>query len=114
MQRFEDLKVWQKAQEFFLELDVLFKNSKDFFFRDQILRAGLSISNNIAEGYERRSDKEFRSYLFVSKGSSGEVRSMLYLACKHNKLNKEERDQLIIKSEDNSKMLAGLIKKMDI
>lgn len=113
MKKFEDLQVWQKAQEFYLELDAVFGKSKEFFFRDQILRAGLSISNNIAEGYERMSDKEFRYFLFVSKGSVGEVRSMLYLAHKKGDLDIEKRNDLLLKSEEISKMLAGLIKKMN-
>lgn len=113
MKKFEDLQVWQKAQEFYLELDAVFGKSKEFFFRDQILRVGLSISNNIAEGYERMSDKEFRYFLFVSKGSVGEVRSMLYLAHKKGDLDVEKRNDLLLKSEEISKMLAGLIKKMN-
>ncbi|MEQ8908416.1 MAG: four helix bundle protein [Vicingaceae bacterium] len=77
MKRFEDLVVWQKAQSFYLEISKEFESNKNFFFKDQILKASLSISNNLAEGFERMSDKEFRYFLFVSKGSSGEVRSML-------------------------------------
>ena len=114
MKTFEDLQVWKKAQDFYLELDILFAKSKEFFFRDQLLRAGLSISNNIAEGYERMSDKEFRYFLFVAKGSCGEVRSMLYLAFRKNDINAEQRNKLVTDSEEISKMLAGLIKKMNV
>ena len=77
------------------------------------MRAGLSISNNIAEGYERMSDKEFRYFPFVAQGLCGKVRPMLYLAFKKNDINKEHRNKLVTDSEEISKMLAGLIKKMN-
>jgi four helix bundle protein len=111
VKRFEDLIVWQKAQDVYVELKELFGNSKDFFFRDQILRAGLSISNNIAEGFERKSNKEFIYFLFVAKGSCGEVRSMLYLAERTN-MSKEELDNIKIHTEEISRMLSGLIKSV--
>jgi len=113
MKRFEDLLVWQKAQELFLELNAVFKNSKDFFFRDQILRAGLSISNNIAEGFERKSNKELRYFLFVAKGSSGEVRSMIYLAFQLNKIDDSQKIKFLKSTEEVSKMLSGLIQAVN-
>ena len=79
-QQFEDLRVWQAAQELNKLTSKKFKDNKRYFFRDQILKAALSISNNIAEGFERKSNKEWIYFLYVAKGSCGEVRSMLYLA----------------------------------
>ena len=58
----------------------LFGDLKDYGFRDQVCRAVVSISNNIAEGFERGSDADFARFLVIAKGSSGEVKSMLYLA----------------------------------
>ena len=83
IQRFEDMKVWQDAREL---VNQIYKStsgqkfSKDFGLRDQIQRAAVSIMSNIAEGYERDSNKELIRFLQFSKGSAGEVRSLLYVA----------------------------------
>lgn len=77
--RFEDIIAWQKGQELALLLYKELKLCRDFSFRDQILRAVVSISNNIAEGFDRGTDKELRQFLHIAKGSAAEVRSMLYL-----------------------------------
>lgn len=114
MKKFEDLLVWQKAKELYLKLNSIFKSNKDFFFRDQILRAALSISNNIAEGFERQSEKEFRFFLFVAKGSCGEVRSMLYLSESLNYISQNQKDEFLASAQEISKMLGGLIKKINI
>ena len=68
--------------------------------------------NNIAEGFERRTNNELRQYLYISKGSSVEVRSMLYLAIDLNKIKKTKFDSLFKQSEDISKMLSGFIKTL--
>src|SRR3990167_8312157 len=77
---FRDLIVWQKSSDFSVEIYKIFSNSKDYGFRDQIQRASLSISNNIAEGYARQSDKAFKNYLMIAKSSATEVESMLIIA----------------------------------
>ncbi|MBI2589013.1 four helix bundle protein [Candidatus Saccharibacteria bacterium] len=92
---FRDLVVWQKASDFSIEIYKTFSKSKDFSFRDQIQRAALSIPNNIAEGYARRSDKAFRNFLFIAKGSAAEVESMLVIATKLSYISSEEEIQLI-------------------
>jgi four helix bundle protein len=81
--RFEDLWVWQQARELVKEIYEDFRSgsgSKDFGFRDQIQRAGVSVMNNIAEGFERFTEIEFARFLDVARGSCGEVRSMYYAA----------------------------------
>ena len=76
---FTDMIVWQKARLLFNELYELMRNSKDYFLRDQILRATLSISNNIAEGFGRYSKKEYIQFLNIARGSANEVESMLFI-----------------------------------
>jgi four helix bundle protein len=79
-ERFEDLKVWQQSRELANASYDAMEKCRDFDFRNQIQSAAVSVMNNIAEGCERRTKKDFAHFLDVSKGSSGEVRSMLYLA----------------------------------
>src|SRR5688572_28082977 len=81
-QRFEDLPVWQKAAELYevtenLLDDESFRATRGF--RDQIDRAALSVSNNIAEGFERGTTNELLAFIYIARGSAGEVRSMLTL-----------------------------------
>ncbi|MCR4312591.1 MAG: four helix bundle protein, partial [Candidatus Uhrbacteria bacterium] len=71
---FEDIIAWQKARELTLHIYSNFEKSKDFAFRNQIQRATVSIMNNIAEGLERFGNKELKRFLYIAKGSSGEVR----------------------------------------
>jgi len=63
IQRFEDIIAWQKAQDLAVEIYNVFQSSRDFGFRDQICRAVVSISNNIAEGFDRSSDADFKRFL---------------------------------------------------
>ena len=112
IERFEDIIAWQKALDLTVEIYNLFEKTNDFGFKDQIQRDSVSIMNNIAEGFERMSNNEFRHFLYVAKGSCGEVRSMLILAKKLNKLPEEKADELKKISLEISKMLSGLIKTL--
>jgi four helix bundle protein len=113
IERFEDLIVWQKAKELTIMVYEKFKNNRDFGFRDQIQRASLSIMNNIAEGFERKGNKEYSRFLYISKGSAAEVRSMLHIAQDLNYLSGEQKNRMLFLSEEISKILAGLIKKVE-
>jgi len=110
IERFEDIKAWQNARELSVQVYNIFENSSDFGYRDQICRASVSIMNNIAEGFERRTNKEFMNFLFIAKGSCGEVRSMLYLAKDLGRISDILFDRCIQMAEEISKMLSGLIK----
>jgi len=100
---FEDLKVWQDTRKFvksIYELTASESFKKDFGLKDQIQRAAVSIMNNIAEGFERNNNKEFVIFLKYSKGSAGEIRSMLYVALDLNYISKstfEEYHENVIK-----------------
>ena len=110
--RFEEIMAWQKAKYLTVEI---YKHStylKDFGFKDQIQRACVSIMNNIAEGFERRSNKEFTYFLFIAKGSCGEARSMLLLGEELEYFDKNQATKLQDLSEEISKMISGLIKRL--
>jgi four helix bundle protein len=110
--KFEDILAWQKSKIFVLKIYNQFKLCKDFSFRDQILRAAVSIMNNIAEGFEKMSNKDFKKFLYISKGSCGEVRSMLYLAKELNYINSDSFEELYNQSIEISKILSGFIKSL--
>lgn len=110
--KFEDIIAWKKAKELTLLIYSQFKLCKDFSFKHQIERASISIMNNIAEGFERNSNKEFRNFLFIAKGSSAEVRSMLYIALELKYINEDDKNKLYILSEEISKILSDLIKTL--
>lgn len=80
---FEDLPVWKEAKELAVliyRLTAKGKTSKDFVLKDQIQRSVISISSNIAEGFERGTKQEFIQYLYIARGSCGELRSQIYIA----------------------------------
>ncbi len=112
IENFEDIVVWQKAKNFTIKIYKAFDNHRDFNFKSQIYRASISIMNNIAEGYERKTNKELVQFLYISKGSAGEVRSMLHLALDLNFITKEQSDKLINDVMEISKMLSGFIKAL--
>lgn len=79
--RFEDLVAWQEARRLASVIYSLCRKgslAKDFGMRDQIQRAAVSVGSNIAEGFERSGNREFANFLWIAKGSAGEVASQLY------------------------------------
>ncbi|MEO8210258.1 MAG: four helix bundle protein [bacterium] len=110
--RFEDIVIWQKSKKLTTALYKFFDTSKDYNFKNQILRAAISIMNNIAEGFERKSNNEFKHFLFMAKGSAGEIRSMLCLGLELQYLTEEEFLKFKNDCEVISKMLSALIKAL--
>jgi four helix bundle protein len=108
--RFEDLDVWKNSMRMATDIYSAFDNSRDFGLRDQICRAAVSVPSNIAEGFERGSDKEFVRFLRFSLGSAAELRTQLYLAVKINKIDIDHGNHLIEQTKVISGQLVNLIK----
>ena len=107
---FQDLDVWKKAKELTIFVYRIFEHSHDFAFRDQIQRAAISIMNNVAEGFDRRSDKQFKYLLFIARGSCAEVRSMIILAKELERISEKDYQAVFELSKDVSCMLINFIK----
>ena len=90
VRKFEELIVWQKSVDIAVGLYQHFEGHPDYGFTNQIKRASISISNNIAEGFERNSNKDFNRFLYFAKGSSSEVKSMLILGNRLGYFSEEE------------------------
>lgn len=112
--KFEEIIAWQKGKELSIYVYKIFENSRDFAFRDQMQRAAISITNNIAEGFERSGNKEFSRFLFIAKGSSAEVRSMSYVALELKYITKNDFDYIYNTALEISKMLSGLIRTLTL
>lgn len=110
MSRFEDLEVWKRSARLSANLYKAMADLKDFGFRDQITRAGLSVPSNVAEGYERNSDKELANFLNYAKGSAGELRTQIYIGMEIGYVTREAGKEWINECEEISKMLHGLIR----
>ena len=110
--KFEDIKAWQKSQDLSIQIYQKFRGLKDSGFKNQITRASVSISNNIAEGFERSSKADFSKFLNYALASNSEVRSMLYLAPKLDYLDEKIAAELIELTNEISKILYGLKKSL--
>ena len=93
--RFEDLEIWQESMRICKEVYTALKECKDLGLKDQMQRSSVSIPSNIAEGYERKSKKETMHFLYIAKGSCGELRTQLYLAISLKYIDKEKGLALI-------------------
>lgn len=110
---FEDIKSWQKGRILNVEIYKITNKGdfqSDFGLKDQIRRASVSITSNIAEGFERGSRKEFLQFLSYSKGSCGEVKSQLFLALDLGYIQQEEFEKIRNIVIEISSLLHGLIK----
>ncbi len=113
IERFEDLDIWKKSIELYVDIFVVIENSglkNDFSAKDQLKRATLSISNNIAEGFEYENNLQFVRFLRYSKGSAGEIRNMVTVFFMTGQISKEQHDKLIEKIVEISKSIKGFMK----
>jgi four helix bundle protein len=111
-ERFEEMPVWGEAQDLAVEVYGDMANVRDFSFSDQIKRAAVSISNNIAEGAERATAADFARFLDIAKGSAGEVRSMILLATRLGFLAPNTTQERIARCLSISRQLAAFAKHL--
>src|ERR1700719_395635 len=104
-QSFEDPEVWQRGCRLAVDVFKTFATCRNFTMQDQVQRAALSVPSNIAEGYQRDSNKEFIRFLNISKGSCGELRTQLYISRKLDFIKKTDSDRLLNESKEISAML---------
>jgi len=112
-QSFKDLRVWQEAKDIAIAIYKITSEgrlSKDYGFRDQLQRSAISIASNIAEGYERNSDKDFIRFLFMAKGSLSELRTQLDIALSIGHIDNETFQNIENQCQHVGAMLTKLIK----
>ena len=110
---FEKLEVWRRSHALSITVYRLLADCRDWGFKDQITREANSISDNIAEGTERRGKAEFKQFLGYAKGSAGETRSQVLRALALGYVPDEVGRQLTAELREISRMLHGLIKSLD-
>src|SRR5438445_242977 len=116
IERFEDVDAWVRARELTRQLYQVTRSAefvRDYGLRDQIRRAAVSIMSNIAEGFERGGNKEFRHFLTVAKGSAAEVRSQLYIALDAGYLTPAQFGQLHQAAIETGRLISGFIRYLD-
>ena len=108
--RFEDLDVWKRSARLSATLYKELASLKDYGFRDQITRCGLSIPSNIAEGYERDSPKEIARFLTIAKGSAGELVTQTYVGIEAGYIGRDLGMAWVDEAKQIARMLGSLIK----
>jgi four helix bundle protein len=112
IEKFEDIEVWKISRELVNDVYRMTRAipfSRDFGLRDQLQRASVSIMSNIAEGYERGSNKEFVQFLFIAKASAGEVRSLSYVSYDQKYIDEESFMNLSLRAAIISRQIKGFI-----
>lgn len=113
IERFEDLLAWQEASSLAVEIYRLFSSCRDYSFRDQIQRAAVSISNNLAEGFDRETKNDLRHFFVIAKSSCAEVRSMLHISGRLKYIPPEDIALLMNQSNKTSALIKGFIASID-
>ncbi len=113
IQRFEDIRAWQEARILTKQVYTVGKTSpglrRDRRLREQLQAASVSIMSNIAEGFSRRTAKDFTQFLFVAKGSTAEVQSLLYVSLDQEYFTQRDFSQLYDQAETVARITSGFI-----
>lgn len=113
IEKFEDIEAWKKARKLAREIYAISNEglfARDFGLRDQIRRAAVSVMSNIAEGFERGGDVEFRRFLAIAKGSAGEVKAQLYVALDAGMIDQAKFDSLYKKATETGNLVGGFMR----
>ena len=108
--RFEDIESWKEARKLFYEIHSHFSKINDYAFRDQVRRAALSVMSNIAEGFDRGTNKEFVQFLIFARGSVSEVKSLTYAALDVGYLRKTDFEKISMKCAQLMNLINGFIR----
>jgi four helix bundle protein len=112
IKRFEDLEIWQMARQLckeIFELTLRDNFIKDYSLKDQIRGSSGSIMDNIAEGFERGGNKEFKQFLSIAKGSCGETRSQLYRSFDRQYITEVELKEYLEKTYQLGKKISNMM-----
>ncbi len=109
MQSFKDSMAWQKAMDLTELIDIALAGSRNFGYKDQLFRASLSICNNLAEGFEMPTTPHKLRYLWIAKGSSNEVLSMLILAGRRDYFDAEQLKKMLSLQDEVSRLIRTYI-----
>jgi four helix bundle protein len=116
IERYQDLKIWQRSINLVgqvYKITKAFPNDERFGLIPQIRRSAISIPSNIAEGFGRWGNKEYRHFLYISLGSCAELTTQLVISFNLGYISENERNELVNETDQISKMTTGLIKKID-
>ena len=112
LHQFEELEVWKRSSRLAVSILELVNGIKLYALRDQMARCCISVPSNIAEGAERESNREFRRFLAIAKGSAGELRTQLYIGVRAGIFPAEVANPLIQEAKEISSMIEGLRKRI--
>lgn len=116
VRNYRELLVWQKGHQLALEIyrvTVGFPKVEQFGLTDQLRRAAISVPSNVVEGFERGSNKEFKHFLSIARGSTGEVRAQIELARDIGYMQNDDFEKLFDLTTEVHKMINSLIKKLE-
>ena len=111
--RFEDIEAWKKARELTKKIYEITSQENldiDYALKDQLRRASISIMANIAEGFEREGNKEFKQFLAMAKGSVGEVKAQLYVGLDANLIDSACFEKIMALADETARLLAGFLR----
>lgn len=113
IEKFEDLIAWQKAKELTLKLYDSCKNCKEYGLKDSMTKTGISIMNQIAEGFEKRNNKDIKAAFLSAKWGTSQMRSMLYLLLELGCITQDEFKQFYDTTRHITKMLMAFVKSIN-